>query len=183
MKKLRLVCLLLLGCLFIVGNTASATGRMSMDREKALANLTTNFQYDRTELAGFLDSGISYTELRNICLHAYAAQKPLSYVADLRAKYGWTRVKYLLGLTPEKFAHREMDYKVERLERLFGLAPKETRKYMQLGYSSHQVKRAMFISMHCDKSVEEILAMKTRQQKWGDICEELGLPRDACMHK
>ena len=120
-------------------------------------------------------------ELKKLCLHAYAAKKPLAEVAALREKYVWTRVDYLLGLTPEKLAKGELEYKADRLQRLFGLDKKLTTKYMKLGYASHQVKRAIFISRHCDKSVEELLAMKTRQQKWGDICEQLGLPRDACM--
>ena len=78
-------------------------------------------------------------------------------------------------------ARAEHEYKVDRIHRLFGLDKKLVDKYMRMGYASHQVKRAMFLARHCDKSVEELLAMKTRQQKWGDICEQLGLPRDACM--
>ena len=85
------------------------------------------------------------------------------------------------ALTPEKLARAEHEYKVDRIHRLFGLDKKLVDKYMRMGYASHQVKRAMFLARHCDKSVEELLAMKTRQQKWGDICEQLGLPRDACM--
>ncbi|WP_293729826.1 hypothetical protein [uncultured Phascolarctobacterium sp.] len=183
MKKVTLLLCLMLGCMFIVGGSSAgaAMARKSMDREKAITNLYNAFQYDKLELGKYLDAGLSYMELKNICLHAYAAKKPLAEIAQLREKYGWIRVKYLLGLTPEKFAQRELDYKAERLERLFGLNKQLTMKYMKLGYGSHQVKRAMFIASHCDIPVEKILAMKTRRQKWGDICEQLGLPRNACM--
>ena len=173
----------MMGCMFMLGGggASAAMARKPMDRDKAVSNLYNGFQYDKEELGKYLDTGMSYLELKNICLHAYAAKKPLSEVAQLREKYGWIRIKYLLGLTPEKFAQRELDYKAERLERLFGLDKRLTMKYMKLGYGSHQVKRAMFIASHCDVPVEKLLAMKTRQQKWGDICEQLGLPRDACM--
>lgn len=140
-----------------------------------------SFLFDKEELGELFDSGISYMELKKLCLHAYAAKKPVREVAQLRDKYVWTRVDYLLGLTPEKLARAEHEYKVDRIHRLFGLDKKLVDKYMRMGYASHQVKRAMFLARHCDKSVEELLAMKTRQQKWGDICEQLGLPRDACM--
>ena len=140
-----------------------------------------SFLFDKEELGELFDSGISYMELKKLCLHAYAAKKPVKEVAQLRDKYVWTRVDYLLGLTPEKLARAEHEYKVDRIHRLFGLDKKLVDKYMRMGYASHQVKRAMFLARHCDKSVEELLAMKTRQQKWGDICEQLGLPRDACM--
>ena len=35
--------------------------------------------------------------------------------------------------------------------------------------------------MEYDVPVIDILNMKTRQIKWGDVAEQLGLPRDACM--
>ena len=87
----------------------------------------------------------------------------------------------MLGLTPEKFAKREMEYKAERMERLFGLDKKLSMKYMKLGYGGHSVKRAIALAKHCDKSVEELLAMKTRQVKWAEICQQLGLPITACL--
>ena len=37
------------------------------------------------------------------------------------------------------------------------------------------------IARHCDVPLIEILNMKTRQIKWGNVAEQLGLPRDACM--
>ena len=180
MKKLSVILLLMLGCMFVVGGTANAA-RKPMDRDKALTNLYNSFQYDKLELGEYLDKGLSYMELKNICLHAYAAKKPLAEVAKLREKYGWIRVKYLLGLTPEKFAKRELDYKAERMERLFGLDKKLTMKYMKLGYGAHSVKRAIALSKNCDKSVEELLAMKTRQVKWSDICQHMNLPITACL--
>lgn len=181
MKKIMLlICLMLCG-MFVVGGNSASAARKPMDKEKAATNLYNSFQYDKADLEKYLDSGLSYLELKNICLHAYAAKKTLAEVAQLREKYGWLRVKYLLGLTPQKFAQRELDYKADRLERLFGLDKKLTMKYMKLGYGSHPVKRAMMIARHCNLTVEEILAMKIRQLKWGDICEQLGLPRDACM--
>lgn len=180
-KKISLILCLLLCGLFVIGGTASAAGKKPMDREKAVTGLYNNFLYDKDELGKYFDSGITYMELKKMCLHAYAAKKPLAEVVQLREKYVWTRTDYLLGLTPEKLAKAEMEYKADRLQRLFGLDKKLVKKYMKLGYASHQVKRAMFIASHCDKTVEEILAMKTRQQKWGDICEQLGLSREACM--
>ena len=182
MKKITLlICLMLCG-LFVVGSaTASAAGKKPMDKEKAVNGLHDSFLFDKEELGELFDSGISYMELKKLCLHAYAAKKPVKEVAQLRDKYVWTRVDYLLGLTPEKLARAEHEYKVDRIHRLFGLDKKLVDKYMRMGYASHQVKRAMFLARHCNKSVEELLAMKTRQQKWGDICEQLGLPRDACM--
>ena len=67
------------------------------------------------------------------------------------------------------------------MERLFGLDKKLSIKYMKLGYGGRSVKRAIALSKNCDKSVEELLAMKTRQVKWTEICQQLGLPETACL--
>ena len=182
MKKFTIMLLLVAGCLGVLPvNTSQAMTRKPMERDKAIATLYNNFQYDKADLGKYLDSGMSYMELKNICLHAYAAQEPLGEVVKLRSKYVWPRVKFLLGLTPEKFAERELDYKADRLERLFGINKNVGMKYLKMGFAAHQIKRASFLAAKCDKSLYDILLMKTRQQKWGDIAEQLGLPRDACM--
>ena len=92
MKKLSVILLLMLGCMFIVGGGTASAARKPMDRDRALSNLYNNFQYDKKELGQYLDKGLSYMELKSICLHAYASKKPLQEVAQLREKYGWIRV-------------------------------------------------------------------------------------------
>lgn len=145
MKKITLlICLMLCGLFVVGGATASAAGKKPMDKEKAVNGLHDSFLFDKEELGELFDSGISYMELKKLCLHAYAAKKPVKEVAQLRDKYVWTRVDYLLGLTPEKLARAEHEYKVDRIHRLFGLDKKLVDKYMRMGYASHQVKRAMF---------------------------------------
>ena len=89
MKKISFILLLMLGCMFVVGGAPASAARKPMDRDKALTTLNTNFQYDKVELGQYFDKGFSYMELKNICLHAYAAKKSLQEVAQLREKYGW----------------------------------------------------------------------------------------------
>ena len=184
MKKLKLILCLALGCLLLVGGNvgAQAAGkRPEMDKAKAIATLQVGFDYSEAELGKYLDEGMSYKELKNSCMHAFAANVPLQKVVERRHKYGWTRVKFLLGLTPQKFYEGELKYKANRLNKIMGLDKKTSIKYMKLGFASHQVKRASYIARHCDVPLIEILNMKTRQIKWGDVAEQLGLPRDACM--
>ena len=184
MKKLKLILCLALGCFLLIGGSGTAqAARQSpeMDKVKAIETLQVGFDYNATELGKYLDQGISYKELKNICMHALAANVPLQEVVDLRHKYGWTRVKFLLGLTPQKFYEGELQYKANRLYKIMSLDKKVAIKYMKLGFASHQVKRASYIARHCDVPLIDILNMKTRQLKWGDVAEQLGLPRDACM--
>ncbi len=151
-----------------------------MDREYEINSLHVGFQYDKDEIAKYLDSGIKYLELKKICMHAFAARVPLAHVVAMREKYCWTRVAHDLGVDAATLEARTMDYKAERLERVYGLDQQLTRKYMAMGYASHQVRMAINMARYTDMPIEDILALKTRQQKWGDLCEQLGLSRDAC---
>ena len=182
MKKLKLILCMTLGLLLFGAVGVQAAGKKpEMDKAKAVATLQVGFDYSDEELGALYDTGISYQELKNTCMHAFIANVPLQEVVDLRKKYGWTRIKFLLGLTPQKFYEGELQYKANRLYKIMGLDKEVSIKYMKLGFPSHQVKRAHYIARHCDVPVIEILNMKTRQIKWGDVAEQLGLPRDACM--
>ncbi len=162
-------------------SVAKETVSRPTDQEKLITTLHTNFNYDKVVLARYLDKGISPNDLRTLCKYAHYAQVSLEKVAALREKYVWTRVRFLLGLTPERLYERELAYKAERLHRVAGLEPELTKAYLRLGFASHQVKRARYIASHCDVPLLDILNMKTRQLKWPDVAEKLGLPRDACM--
>ena len=183
MKKLKLILCMALGCFLMFGAVGgeAAGKKPEMDKAKAIATLQVGFDYSEAELGKYLDNGISYKELKNICMHAFIADVPLQEVVDMRQKFGWTRIKFLLGLTPQKFCEGELQYKANRLYKIMGLDKELAIKYMKLGFASHQVKRASYIARHCDVPLIDILNMKTRQIKWGDVAEQLGLPRDACM--
>ena len=172
---------------YISGKVAAAeAGLVVIDAGGVGYAINTSYPSARTVKVG--EQALFYTFLRvaeNIFeLYGFVRRDELDCFKQLVTISGvGPRVALaILGtVTPEKLARAEHEYKVDRIHRLFGLDKKLVDKYMRMGYASHQVKRAMFLARHCDKSVEELLAMKTRQQKWGDICEQLGLPRDACM--
>lgn len=145
-----------------------------------IKSLHDSFLLDENEVAKYLDSGMDYLELKKICLCSYIVKKPVDDIAAMRKKWVWTRVMYLLGLTAESFAEGEKSFKADRINRLFGIDRELVLKYLNMGFASHQIKRAYYISTHCDKPILEILEMKTRAQKWPDIAEELGLLREVC---
>lgn len=108
-----------------------------MDKEKAIETLQVGFDHTATELGKYLEQGISYKELKNICMYAFTADVPLQKVVELRNKYSWTRIKFLFGLTPQKFYEGELQYKANSLYKIMGLDKKTSIKYMKLGFASH----------------------------------------------
>lgn len=150
------------------------------DRERSIKKLHDSYMLEESRVARFLDEGMPYLELNKICLHGYITGRPIEEIAEMRKLYTWTRTFYLLGLTPESYAEGEKNYKADRISRLFGLDRELLVKYLHMGFASHQIKSAYFISMNTGKDILELLESKTRAKKWGDIAEEMGLPREGC---
>ena len=163
-----------------MNNSELTEVKKAQRRLASIKRLHEGFMLPESEIASYLDSGMPYLELKKICLCGYITKKPVAEIIEMRKMYIWTRVLYLLGLSAEKLVVEEKLYKAERLERLYGFDKALVLHYMDLGFASHQIKRAYYISQHCDKPMLEILEMKTRLQKWPDIAESLGLSRDCC---
>lgn len=156
------------------------------EHKRRLANirqLHESFLVDENIIADYLESGMDYLELKKIMLCSYITKRPINEIVDMRKEFVWTRVLYLLGLTAAKFDEGEKNFKADRISRLFNIERDMVIKYQNLGFASHQIKRAYYLSTYCDKPMLEILEMKTRTKKWPDIAEELGLPREACFQK
>lgn len=85
MKKLKLILCMTLGLLLFGAVGAQAAGKKpEMDKAKAIATLQVGFDYSDEEIGNLFDTGISYQELKNICMHAFIADVPLQKVVDLR---------------------------------------------------------------------------------------------------
>ena len=193
MKIIFIICFSILACMLLLekpvlaaefpkSTDTVADEKSAMSKEEMIILLNTNFRYDKDEISKYLENGKSYKELKNICLYAYLSGKSLDEIVQLRELYTWSRIKVLLGLNPEKFYNRQIEYQADRLYNLMNLDRKITIKYMKLGFSAHQIKRASYIARKCNVPLYNILMMKTRQIKWGDVAEKLGLKRDDCMH-
>jgi len=156
--------------------------KQAQKRIADIKRLHESFLFSEEEIAKYLDSGMNYLELKKICLCSYITKKPVAEIVEMRKQLVWTRTIYLLGLDAETFAEGERNYKADRINRLFGIDRDLLMKYLNMGFASHQIKRAYYISTHCDKPILEILEMKSREQKWPDIAESLGLPRESCMY-
>lgn len=90
--------------------SAPGTRRPPIRLEKAVSILNENYGFDRAALEGYLAAGREYREMNTICLYAYLAKQPLDTVVALRETHTWERLKLALGLTPQKFYDRKIEY-------------------------------------------------------------------------
>ena len=80
-----------------------------MTAERAVKIFHADYLFDEAELLPLYEK-YGFEGLEDICLHAYMSKKTLPEIIDLRDKYSWERMKYVLGLTPQVYFDRCVDY-------------------------------------------------------------------------
>ena len=151
----------------------------NITKEKAVQILHADYLFDEQELGALYDR-FGFEGAEDICLHAYMAKCPLSEIVKLRDKYSWERMKYVLGLTPEVYFNRCVDYQARRLAERMDIPQKVTKKYMQLGYAMHHINTAYLLAQKAGVAISRVITLKTPKNSWNYVAASLGLTKDDC---
>ncbi|MDO4177804.1 MAG: hypothetical protein Q4D21_01310 [Phascolarctobacterium sp.] len=146
-------------------------------QQELVAILHDDYLFSEAELAQYIGK-LGFNELENVCLVAYMAQTPLSKVEKMRNKYSWEMIKNKLGLTPNVYEERCIDYQARRLNERMDIPEQLTKDLMYEGFGMHHINTAFLLSKYCDKSIKEILLTKTPAKPWKQVAEELGISQE-----
>ncbi len=146
----------------------------SMTAQRAAKIFHADYLFPEAELLPLFDE-YGYDGLEDICLTAYMSKKSLQEIIDLRDKYSWERMRYVLGLTPEVYFDRCVAYQARRLEERMDIPQKVTKKYMRLGYAMHHINSSYLLAQLAGRDIGEVIEMKTPKNSWKDVALRLGL--------
>lgn len=150
-----------------------------MTKERAVRIFHADYLFDEAELGRLYDK-YGFNDTEDICLVAYMSKKPLAEVEDLRYKYSWERMKYVLGLTPEIYFNRCVDYQARRLEERMDIPRKVTKKYMHLGYAMHHINSAYLLAQKAGLDISKVIDLKTPKNSWSDVAAKIGVSEADC---
>lgn len=150
-----------------------------MTKERAVRIFHADYLFDEAELGRLYDK-YGFNDTEDICLVAYMSKKPLAEVEDLRYKYSWERMKYVLGLTPEVYFERCVDYQARRLAERMDIPRKVTKKYMHLGYAMHHINSAYLLAQKAGLDISKVIDLKTPKNSWSDVAAKIGVSEDDC---
>ena len=150
-----------------------------MTKERAVRIFHADYLFDEAELGRLYDK-YGFNDTEDICLVAYMSKKPLAEVEDLRYKYSWERMKYVLGLTPEIYFNRCVDYQARRLEERMDIPRKVTKKYMHLGYAMHHINSAYLLAQKAGLDISKVIDLKTPKNSWSDVAAKIGVSEAEC---
>lgn len=151
----------------------------NMTKERAVRIFHADYLFDEAELGRLYDK-YGFNDTEDICLVAYMAKKPLAEVESLRDKYSWERMKYVLGLTPEIYFNRCVDYQARRLEERMDIPRKVTKKYMHLGYAMHHINSAYLLAQKAGLNISKVIDLKTPKNSWSDVAAKIGVSEAEC---
>lgn len=150
-----------------------------MTKERAVRIFHADYLFDEAELGRLYDK-YGFNDTEDICLVAYMAKKPLAEVEGLRDKYSWERMKYVLGLTPEIYFNRCVDYQARRLEERMDIPQKVTKKYMHMGYAMHHINSAYLLAQKAGIDISEVIDLKTPKNSWSTVAAKIGVSEADC---
>lgn len=151
----------------------------NMTKERAVRIFHNDYLFAEEELGSLYDK-YGFNAAEDICLHAYMANKPLAEIESLRDKYSWERMKYVLGLTPEVYFERCVDYQARRLAERMDIPRKVTKKYMHLGYAMHHINSAYLLAQKAGMDISKVIDLKTPKNSWSDVAAKIGVSEADC---
>lgn len=151
----------------------------NMTKERAVRIFHNDYLFAEEELGSLYDK-YGFNAAEDICLHAYMAKKPLAEIESLRDKYSWERMKYVLGLTPEVYFERCVDYQARRLAERMDIPRKVTKKYMHLGYAMHHINSAYLLAQKAGLDISKVIDLKTPKNSWSDVAAKIGVSEADC---
>ncbi len=146
----------------------------NMTAQRAAQIFHADYLFPEEELLPLYEK-YGYEGLEDICLTAYMSKKSLQEIIDLRDKYSWERMRYVLGLTPQVYFDRCVAYQARRLEERMDIPQKVTKKYMRLGYAMHHINSSYLLAQMAGRDIGEVIEMKTPKNSWKDVALRLGL--------
>lgn len=146
----------------------------NMTKERALKIFHDDYLFSEKELAPLYDE-LGFDGLEDVCLHAYIGRVPLQKIMEMREQYSWDRIKYLLGLTPQVYFDRCVDYQARRLLERMDIPQEVTKEFMRQGYAMHHVNTAYLLAEQSGKPMAEIIVLKTPKNRWSQVAESIGV--------
>lgn len=151
----------------------------NMTKERAVRIFHDDYLFDEQELSDLYDK-FGFNDTEDICLHAYMAKKTLAEIVSLRDKYSWERMKYVLGLTPQVYFDRCVEYQARRLDGRMNIPRKVTRKYMHMGYAMHHINSSYLLAQKAGLAISAVIDLKTPKNSWSDVAAKIGVSEADC---
>ena len=171
--------LLLLSITFCVPQSMAAKNNYNMDLSQEQINfycqmMSENYRLPLEEVV-FYSQYHSIQDLDRYAFLAYACQRDLDYVIEMKNKNTWARTEFMLGLTPNELKAAEFMCDANKL--YVGLQMDYTIALgiLRQNFDVYETAMSMLLAEKSKKVPLEIAKMKTPNMSWTELAKKIGV--------
>lgn len=147
--------------------------------EQKAQRMSQVFGVSQADILKYNTTGMSFKDIGRAAFLANASGKDLSEVISHKtASNTWKDVSMEIGVTKEQFKAAAQNMTANRLNVKLGLDRQTTLDLLHQGHKARNIAMAGLLSKDSGKSINDILAMKTKDNKWQDVAKSLGVNDD-----
>ncbi len=148
-----------------------------MTEEDVIRSVHHKYEIPEETVKHLLSEGVRSADIDKAALISCLSGKEIGDILALRKEQPWGRILKNLGLTGTVYEEKYNAHRARRLHRFYGIEEARAKKALEEGYPNHWIRMTYLLEMKTGKKTEDILAMKTKSEKWKPWAEEhLGIP-------
>ena len=147
--------------------------------EQKTERISKVFGLSKADISNYHANGMSYRDISRAAFIANASDKELSEVISHKtATNTWKDVTKEIGVTKDQFKSAAQRMTAKRFNAKLGLNEATVLELLHQGQKPRNIAMADALSKDTGKSMTDILAMKTQENKWQDVAKTLGVDED-----
>lgn len=144
--------------------------------DQAAEHIAKTFGVNKTEVLNYNKGGMNFKDIGRAAFLANASGKSLDEVISHKtATNTWKDVAKDMGITKEQLKAARQTLNANRLNAKFGVDKATAMDLMNKGYHVRGIAMASLLSKQSGKSIQDVIAMKNKDNKWQDVAKSLGI--------
>lgn len=155
---------------------AVSAAQRQFDPDKAAARLATIFGVDKNQVLTLYNQGHKMGDIAHAAFLSQAAQRPLADVLAMKTEQNtWQDVQSQLGLSQEQLKAERHAVTSRIMQLRFGIDANTAKSLLDQGQKPRDVAMAGLLAKNSGKNINDVIAMKTQDNKWADVAKSLGV--------
>lgn len=156
--------------------TSVDTQQRHMDPDKAAERIAAIFAVNKEDVLSLYQQGYKMGAIAHAAFLSQAAGRPLADVLAMKTDQNtWQDVKNQLGLTPEQLKAERHAVTGQIMHLKFGFDAATVKDLLDQGQKPRDVAMAGLLAQNTGKSINDVIALKTKDNKWQDVAQSLGV--------
>lgn len=155
---------------------AVSTAQRQVDPDKAATRIATVFGIDKSEVLQLYNQGHKMGDIAHAAFLSQAVQRPLTDVLAMKNEQNtWKDVRNQLSPTTAQLQNERHAVSARVMQLRFGIDATAAKNLLDQGQKPRDVAMAGLLAKDSGKNINDVVTMKTSDNKWADVAKSLGV--------